>query len=74
MRNVYIFDKNEDYRNVPSVLNVIDLCYHYILKTLYFSLVESYINYGLVAWGNSVHINKVFKLQKRAIRIVCKAS
>ena len=40
------------------------------LKTLYFTLVESYLNYGLIAWGNSSHISKVFMLQKRAIRII----
>ena len=41
-----------------------------VLKTLYFSLIESYINYGIIAWGNSVHINRLFKLQKRAIRVI----
>jgi len=45
-----------------------------ILKILYHSLVESYLNYGLIAWGNSVHIQKLFKLQKRAIRIISKKS
>ena len=45
-----------------------------ILKTLYSTLVESYLTYGLSAWGNSVHISKLFKLQKRAVRIIDRKS
>ena len=44
------------------------------LKIIYYSLIESYINYGIVVWGNSVHANKLLKLQKRAVRIISKKS
>ena len=39
---------------------------------LYCSLVLPYLNYGLLLWGNAnkYHINKVFRLQKRAMRLI----
>ena len=40
------------------------------LKLLYFALIHSHILYCLEVWGNSRSIDKVFKLQKKAIRIV----
>ena len=43
---------------------------HYALKTLYFSLVQSHIQYGIQAWGNASTISKITVLQKRAIRII----
>ena len=43
---------------------------HYALKTLYFSLVQSHIQYGIQAWGNASNISKITVLQKRAIRII----
>jgi len=40
------------------------------LKTIYFSYIHSIITYGIIFWGNSTASNEVFKLQKRAIRII----
>ena len=42
------------------------------LKTLYMTLVHPYISYGIIVWGtaNQVTIDKVEKLQKRAIRLI----
>ena len=40
----------------------------YILKTLYYSLVQSYMLSGILAWGHNT--TKVFKLQKKAMRII----
>lgn len=42
------------------------------LKTAYFSLFHSVISYGVLIWGNSAHAIKIFRLQKRAIRIIAK--
>ena len=43
-----------------------------ILRTLYFSLVNPYLTYCIIIWGNSraVHIDKLYLLQKRAVRIL----
>jgi len=40
------------------------------LRTIYFSYAHSIIAYGIIFWGNSSHSNNIFKLQKRAIRII----
>ena len=40
------------------------------LKTLYMTLIQSHILYGLLIWGNSRHINTVTKSQKRYIRLI----
>ena len=39
---------------------------------MYCSLVLPYFNYGLLIWGNAnkKYLNKLFKLQKRALRII----
>ncbi len=46
------------------------------LKTLYFALIQPHINYGILAWGNSnaTTLKKTITLQKRAIRLLNKAS
>ena len=41
------------------------------MKTLYESLISSHLNYGILAWGSNN--TRVYKLQKKAIRIVANA-
>ena len=43
------------------------------LKTIYFSYIHSNITYSIIFWGNSINSDEVFKLQKRAIRIITNA-
>lgn len=43
------------------------------VRTVYFAYFESILRYGLEVWGNSVHINSVLILQKKAIRCIGKA-
>lgn len=40
------------------------------LKTVYYSYFNAIINYGLPFWGNSPHAIKIFRMQKRIIRIM----
>ena len=42
------------------------------LLNIYRSLIEPYISYGLIAWGQAAntHLNKVLILQKRALRLM----
>ncbi|KAK3928861.1 putative RNA-directed DNA polymerase from transposon X-element [Frankliniella fusca] len=44
------------------------------LKKIYYANVHSYLQYGIEIWGdertNKKHINKIFKKQKRAIRMI----
>ena len=43
-----------------------------VLKTLYYSIFNSHITYGLPVWGyaNNIYLNKIEKLQKKAIRAI----
>ena len=40
----------------------------HIMKTLYYTLINPYLNYGLLAWG--FKIERLQKLQKQSIRII----
>jgi len=44
------------------------------LRKIYLSYVHSIREYGIISWGNSPYSNNIFKLQKREIRIITKAS
>ena len=41
-----------------------------IVKTMYFAYMHSSLKYGILFWGNVRNLKKVFKLQKRAIRLI----
>jgi len=40
------------------------------LRVIYFAHIHSIISYGIIFWGNSSYVNKVFILQKKIIRII----
>ena len=45
-----------------------------VLLTLYNSFILPYLNYSVIVWGGSItQYNKLFILQKRAVRIMLKA-
>jgi len=43
-------------------------CDDKILLSLYYSLFQSHLGYGLVAWGSSTFAKNIFLIQKRAVR------
>jgi hypothetical protein len=43
------------------------------IKTIYFAYFHAVMSYGIIFWGNSPHSISIFKLQKRAIRIITKS-
>ena len=47
-----------------------------ILKQIYYSLIQSYLNYNICCYlgTSNTHINRLFLLQKRAVRIISGAS
>lgn len=42
------------------------------LKTMYFAYFHSIMKYGIIFWGNSAKAKKIFILQKKALRLVCR--
>ena len=40
------------------------------LKSVYYANFESHLRYGILLWGSDSNIEKIFKIQKRAIRII----
>lgn len=59
---------------IASSIFVMNRAKHFLsidsLKMIYFSLIHSHMIYGIEAWGNSKALDKIFKLQKRAIRVM----
>ena len=43
---------------------------HNALKTLYYTLIQSNLTYGVQAWGNGNTVIQLQTLQKRALRII----
>ena len=44
----------------------------FILRTMYFSMVHSHLNYGLFAWG--FDSKRIIELQKRGVRIITRST
>ena len=59
-------------RTVGMLYKIRHQCNKKVLRSLYFSLFESYLSYGLPVWGsaNQALIEKLFILQKKAIRAI----
>lgn len=66
--------------NVSKHLNILlrkfymlrNLCPTYILKCVYYSLVQSKVEYGLACWGGVYEsvINRIVKIQKHILRVI----
>jgi hypothetical protein len=41
-----------------------------ILRTIYYAYIRSILSYGIIFWGRSSNVNKLFILQKKIIRII----
>jgi len=40
------------------------------LRMVYFAYIHSVMSYGIIFWGNQPYSDKIFKIQKRVIRII----
>ena len=53
---------------------VVRMMYHIMnidaLRMIYFGCFHSVMEYGVIFWGNSTGVDKVFKLQKRIVIIM----
>ena len=52
------------------IRNLSDFINSEALRMMYFSYFHSIITYGIVFWENSTNVSRVFKLQKKVIRII----
>ena len=66
----HIFELNKKlFRGVGMIYKIRNLSDSDVVKSVYFSLFQSHVGYGLAAWGTSRHcLDKIFLTQKRAIR------
>ena len=66
---------NKVSKNVGILYKLSNYVSKLTLRSIYFSLIFPYLSYCNIAWGNAftVHLNRNVKLQKRAVRIFCKA-
>ena len=44
------------------------------VKLIYFGLIQSHLQYGVIVWGNSSQAKRLLVLQKRALRYMARAS
>ena len=44
---------------------------HQVLITAYFGLFQGQMSYGILLWGHSAALQRVFSIQRRAVRILC---
>ena len=58
-------------RNIGIINKLKNMFPSDVLLNIYSTLVLPYLNYGILAWGNSgIHLERLLLLQKRAIRII----
>ena len=63
-------------RNIGVLNKVKHFLPNSAMYQLYCTLVLPYLNYGLLLWGNvnKFYMNKIFRLQKRALRTISNSS
>lgn len=53
------------------VLRQLKNCLHYTaLKSVYYSIINSHLSYGVLFWGSASTADRVFRMQKMAIRVL----
>lgn len=57
-----------------SIRKLKQIVHPHILLLVYFAHIHSHLSYGLLFWGASPHANRIFILQKRAVRIIAGVS
>ena len=71
---------NDIYKVCSRNIGVLNKVKHFLPKQslyqLYCSLILPYMTYGILLWGNASkeYLTKIFKLQKRALRIISNSS
>lgn len=53
-----------------AIKKIRELCGFDAAKAVYFAYFDSLMSYGLILWGTAAEVNRIFTLQKRAVRCV----
>jgi hypothetical protein len=62
---------NTSYYMICSLKNVTS---PYVLRTVYFACFHAHLRYGLTLWGGDPESIRIFRLQKKVLRIIGKTS
>jgi hypothetical protein len=57
-------------KNLYLLRNLSDVLSQQYLKIAYYALIQSHLQYAILAWGHSPSRHRLFRLQRRAIRII----
>nr|CAH7734299.1 unnamed protein product [Callosobruchus chinensis] len=59
---------------LPKMKNLAGILSERSLRTLYFGLIQSHLNYGIIAWGgaSSIHLRSLVIMQKYIMKIIYK--
>ena len=57
-------------KNIFLLRNLANNLSQEVLKTAYFALIQSHLEYSILVWGHSASSDRLFRLQRRALRIV----
>ena len=61
---------NKNYYIVKSLKTVTHASIN-TLRSIYFAEFHSHMRYGILFWGGDSQSTKVFKLQKKVVRLIC---
>jgi len=64
---------NKISRNIFIIRNLVSLLDNHAIMVAYHSLIMSHIIYSITSWGHSSHTQRIFKLQRKVIRIIFKS-
>lgn len=55
-------------RSCYAIYKIRDTVSFHVLKTFYFAYVQSRLSYGIIFWGSSAFLQRLFVMQKRILR------
>ena len=61
-------------KNIFVIRNLTKIIDFSVIMTAYHSLILSHITYAITCWGHSSHIQRIFKLQRKVLRIMLHCS
>ena len=59
---------------VYMISNLTEEVSHDVIKIAYYSLFQGTFSYAILTWGHTSHLNRIFGLQRRVIRVISSLS